>query len=115
MELIEEPMQERRILERFNLKLPAKIKVDPPTPHEPGHVQELETENISSGGAFFRTLTPLMKGTRVKIEVALNFLEHSIHHGNGSLVKLKGEVLHSNPNGMAVRFDRPYKILPQQI
>lgn len=108
-------MQERRTLERFSLKLPAKVEVEPRTPHEQGHVHELETENISSGGAFFRTLRPLVKGTRVKIEVALNFLGHSVQRGNGSLVKLKGEVLHSNPNGMAVRFDRPYTILPQPI
>ena len=108
-------MEERRAIKRFDLKLPARVETEPGTPHEQNHIQELETENISSGGAFFRTLHPLVKGTQVKIEIALNFLEHSIFHGNGSRVKLKGEVLHVNPSGMAIRFDRPYRILPQPI
>lgn len=108
-------MQERRTLERFNLKLPAKVETDPLTPHEQGHIQELETENICSGGAFFRTLSPLVKGTRVKIEIALNALERGIQRGKGPLVKLKGEVLRSEPNGMVICFERPYRILPQPI
>lgn len=105
-------MQERRTLERFNLKLPAKVETDPRTPHEQGLIQELETENICSGGAFFPTLSPLVKGTRVKIEIALNALERGIQRGKGPLVKLKGEVLRSQPNGMVICFERPYRILP---
>ena len=106
-------MQKRRTLERFNLKLPAKVETEPGTPHGEGTVQELETEDISSDGAFFRTLNPLMKGTRVKIEVTLNALERSIHPGGGALVKLKGEVVRSEPNGMVIYFERPYRILPR--
>ena len=106
-------MQERRTRKRFSLKLPAKVVTEPDTPHGEGTVHELETEDICSGGAFFRTLSPLMKGTRVKIEVALNVLERSIHRGGGALVKLKGEVLRSEPNGMVICFERPYRILPR--
>jgi len=106
-------MQERRAHKRFSLKLPARVVTESDTSHGEGTVHALETEDICSGGAFFRTLSPLMKGTRVKIEVVLNVLERSIHCSGGALVKLKGEVLRSEPNGMVIGFERPYRILPR--
>lgn len=45
-------MKERRICRRFDLRLRAKIEIEPGTLHEEGIVQELETEDICSGGAF---------------------------------------------------------------
>jgi hypothetical protein len=105
-------MSERRTLERFDLQLPAKLQAEPSDSSEQSQVHELETENISSGGAFFRTLKPFIKGTRVKIEIALHYLERDFHAGKGSLVKLTGEVLRTEPTGMAVAFERPYRILP---
>ena len=106
-------MEERRKLKRFTLKLPAKVESESESPHEQRTVHELETEDICSGGAFFRTLQPLMMGTRVRIEIALNGLERRAHERAGALVKLKGYVLRSEPHGMAICFERPFTILPK--
>ena len=103
---------ERRTLERFDLRLSAKLETQPATPLEKGVIREVETENICSGGAFFKTLQPLVEGTRVRIEIALGKLENGIEAGKWSLVKLRGEVLRIEPKGIAVAFERPFRILP---
>jgi hypothetical protein len=108
-------MQERRKLKRFRLRLPSKVEAEPRPPDEASRVQELETENICSGGAFFRTLTPLMLGTRVKIEMVLELFGRRYPLSSVSLVRVKGEVLRSEATGMAVRFDKPHAILPRVV
>lgn len=106
-------MQERRARERFKLRLPSKIEVEPLASGEQVAILKLETDNICSGGAFFQALNPLVKGTRVKIDIMLNLLDRRYPMSGGSLVKVKGEVLRSEPTGMAVRFDRRHTILSQ--
>jgi len=98
------PRQELRKLERFFLTLPARISV-----LEPGNpTLDLMTENISSGGAFFPTRKPLSEGLIVLVEL---ILKRESGRGGASRVKVKGRVLRSQANGMAVRFEKRVQML----
>jgi len=101
--------QERRLLERFSLSLPAKIR--------PGgderRVFSLSTANISAGGAFFKTGSPLPVGTEVMVELTLPAeIFRSIQPANHGLVKVSGIVLRHDPTGMAVKFHKNFQIRP---
>ncbi len=103
---------ERRGVERFDLDIPAKIRV---LAHrdEAGEIQ-LRTENISCGGAFFRTPTPLPEGTDVRVDLVLNLdrfktLKSGVGHVH---IELKGTVNRSEKTGMSVSFSPEYQIRP---
>ena len=103
-------MEERRWLERFDLRLPAEIEMVSRVPGLNKEKLSLQTENICSGGAFFNTPNPLPKGTQVKIDMLLNFHRLKTIENRRPLIKVKGSVLRSEPEGMAIRFDRGYEI-----
>ena len=105
-------MEERRELERFKLRLPARIEVVSGVPEVEKDIINIETDNICSGGAFFHTLSPLPKGTQVKIDMLLNFLKLRTPRNRRSHIKVSGNVLRSEPIEMAVQFDRRYEIIP---
>jgi hypothetical protein len=105
---------ERRDVERFHLALPAKIRVL--KKHDTAGELELSTENISCGGAFFRTSAPLPEGTDVSIDLVLNLdklktLKADIGHVH---IELKGTVNRSESGGMSVCFHPEYQIRPLQ-
>lgn len=90
---------ESRELERFSLKLPSRV-----FPLEPGSpALDLMTENISAGGAFFLTGKPFSEGLNVLVEL---ILKRESGRGGASRVRVKGKVLRSQPNGMAVCFEK---------
>ena len=98
---VKQPVQREgpRKLERFSLKLPARISV-----LDPGNFTlDLTTENISAGGAFFPTREPLPEGLNLLVELTLK-RESGI--GKASKVHVKGRVLRSQPDGIAVLFER---------
>jgi hypothetical protein len=99
--------KESRRLERFSLKLPTFISVL--EPGSPTVNLNLMTENISSGGAFFPTVKPLSEGLKVLVELVL---KRESGLGGASRVKVKGEVLRSQPDGMAIRFGRRAQMFP---
>jgi hypothetical protein len=103
-------MEDKRKLERFELKAPAKI-----IPMDPGREKgplSLETRNICAGGAFFHTPHALPEGTKVDVEVVLPLDKLQILKDTSKRVHLKvtGRVLRSEPEGFAVRFDGDYRI-----
>ena len=102
-------MDERRRLERFDLRLPAKIKVV--GLNHGRETLDLMTKDICAGGAFFHAPDPLPKGTQVKIDLILN---RGLENGADRLahVKLGGAVLRSDTTEMAICFDKSYKIIP---
>ena len=104
-------MTECRRDERFALRLPAKVEVL----RENGNVEEqvirLETENICWRGAYFTTLCPLPEGTKVKVDLVLNFDKATTKKDLRPRIKVKGEVIRSERTGMAVGFDGRYKII----
>jgi len=103
-------MKERRKLERFQLRLPAKIEVVSRVPGSEKEKLTLKTENICSGGAFFHTPNPLPEGTQVKVDMRLNFYRLRNIENRRPLVKVKGSVLRSEPTGMTIQFDKGYVI-----
>ena len=105
-------MEERRELERFKLRLPARVEVVSRVPEVEKDIISLETDNICSGGAFFHTLSPLPEGTQIKIDIVLNSLKLRTPRNRRSHIKVSGNVLRSEPIGMAVQFDRSYEIIP---
>ena len=103
--------REKRKLERFDLKLPAKIET---VTTEGEEILDLMTSDISSGGAFFHTEQPLPEGTDVKIDLVLPIdklkkLQDEYHQ---VYIKITGTVLRAEPRGMAIYFNRDYSILP---
>ena len=105
-------MEERRELERFKLRLPARIEVVSGVPQVEKDIINIETDNICSGGAFFHTLSPLPKGTQVKIDMLLNFQRLRIPKNRRPHIKVSGNVLRSEATGIAIQFDNGYKIIP---
>ena len=109
-------MKERRKLERFDLRLPAEIEVVSRVPGLKKEKLSVQTENVCSGGAFFRTPNPLPEETQVKIDMRLNFQGICNMEKSRPLVKVRGSVLRSTPMGMAIQFDKGYEIsLPSNI
>ncbi len=103
---------ERRGVERFELELPAKIRILA-ADAAAGEI-ELRTENISCGGAFFRTTSPLPEGTDVRIDLVLNLdklrsLRANVRHVH---IELKGTVNRSESSGMSVCFHPEYQLHP---
>ena len=108
-------MEEKRKLERYDLKIPAKIRMgDFSQEDQEKEISDLTTSDISSGGAFFHTTEPLPKGTDVKIDLILpldklkKMSEDSLH----ALIKVTGTVIRTESGGMAICFDRNYQISP---
>ena len=102
-------MEERRQLERFDLRLPAEIEVVSRGAGLKKEKLSLQTENICSSGAFFNTPNPLPEGTQVKIDMRLNFERLRNIENRRPLVKVKGSVLRldCNPRGGAVPYVYP--------
>jgi hypothetical protein len=98
-------MQDRRELERFDLKLPARINVLAPSEK----TLDLITQNVCAGGAFFPTRNPLSEGQEVLLELVLR---RESGQGSLSMVTVGGKVLRSQPDGMAIGFNKQYKIAP---
>jgi uncharacterized protein YwbE len=98
-------MRELRKLERFDLKLPARINI---LPHS-GQALDLITENVCAGGAYFLTRNPLTEGLKVLVDLVL---KRESDQGKLARVTVTGKILRTEPNGMAVRFDKQYQISP---
>ena len=95
-------MVERRKLERFDLRLAAKIEG---LGLRKGVHNSALTRNISAGGAFLETTKHLPENSRISIDVVMP---------TGVLVKVTGAVLRSEPTGIAIRFDNEYQLKPLQ-
>jgi hypothetical protein len=99
--LFEDALVERRKLERFDLRLPAKIDE---LEGEKGRQHNLLTKNICAGGAFLEAnKQPLTENSRVSIDLVVP---------TGIQIKVTGVVLRSEPTGTAVRFDNGYQMTP---
>ena len=85
--------KEKRILERFDLKIPAKIEAGNSEQEE--EKLDLMTKDICSGGAFFYTTQPLAKGTNVKIDLILplNRIKELNGDNEKAYIEITGTVL----------------------
>ncbi len=102
---------ERRRLERFNLEVPARIEIL--SGEQNPEILEMNTKDVSAGGAYFRTKRALPEGTRVRIDIILPLDRlRKLKDACKGLIKVTGTVLRSEPTGMAVSFDEGYLITP---
>jgi len=101
---------ERRDMERFDLELSALLSIN----DESGNPRafEVTTRNICSGGAFFKTDNPLPVGTDVKINLILPLEKFKTGQRNRSRIEGSGSVIRTDQQGMAVCFNKRYKIEP---
>jgi hypothetical protein len=65
--------QERRMMRRFDMRLPALVRLEGSSSDQPREVQT-ETQNVSARGVFFYLDRPVEAGT--KLEVTLTFPPH---------------------------------------
>ena len=99
---------EKRKAERFQLDLQVSLTVS----SEQLGIIEAHTKDISSEGAYVEVNKPLEAGTPVRLELLLPVERLMALVGESQKVKVKvnGKVIRSNATGMAVQFDRSYKI-----
>ncbi|HEA69510.1 MAG TPA: PilZ domain-containing protein [Desulfobacterales bacterium] len=101
---------EKRKLERFKLQLLSHITVR-------GKGKDIKTiklltQDVSSGGAFFKTPDPLSVGTRVDLDLVIKIDRLKNIAGNSALVNLTGTIIRTHEEGMAICFDENFQISP---
>jgi len=98
-------------LERFELQAFATIEAR--VPGREAEVLYLQTRDISSGGAYFLGAALLPQGTRTRLHIHLPL--HGVpaaQEEQGAQLNISGTVLRSDQQGMAIRFDRKFKLIP---
>ncbi|HEA69511.1 MAG TPA: hypothetical protein ENI07_22270 [Desulfobacterales bacterium] len=103
-------VKEKRKMERFELKVFSKIQVESGW-HNTDTI-ELNTENICSNGAYFKTSKPLPVGTSVSLAMKLKVNSKLKSTINLMAIEVSGKVIRSEKDGMAIRFDNGYKMMP---
>jgi hypothetical protein len=99
---------EKRKMERFDLEIPIYLSVaDKSNKHES---LKFITTNICSAGAFFKTEKPLSVGTDVKLDIILPLDKLHELGDKKSSIKVSGSVIRTDQQGMAICFDKNYKI-----
>lgn len=105
-------MREQRRLERFDLGVPATVEVVARGDDSEKKIHYVITKNISADGAFFDTMSPSFEGAQVKVGLVLNLGRSKGLTRRRACIKVSGTVLRSEPTGMAIRFDKSYRIIP---
>ena len=105
---------DRRHLERFSVKAFAVVQTLMPGTEK---VFELDTQDISSGGAFFPVEVPLPTGEKVKITLYLSIspVDTASDLPNRTRIETEGKVVRSTSHGMAVAFGRRYTMSPATL
>jgi hypothetical protein len=99
---------ENRKTERFDLKLSTNLSwVGTDKEHKS---VEVMTSNICSGGTFFKTEIPFTVGTGVELTIVLPLDNYKNVKGRITYINVSGLVIRTDQRGMAVCFDREYKI-----
>jgi len=104
-------MDDQRNFERFDLTVPAKVEIIK-AGQETEREASLVTSNICAGGAFLVTEDSIPKGTRVNVDLVLSIDKLKEMLDSHCRVIVQGEVVRTEDNGVAVRFDENYQIMP---
>ena len=107
------PMEKRK-LERFNLEITATVSITVAGGAE--EKLDMETRDVCSGGAYFRTKQSFPIGTEMQINLVLPLEKFKMlpDHCEKVLVNLSGKVLRIETDGIGVCFDETYDIRPVQ-
>jgi hypothetical protein len=105
------PAEDRRRLQRFDLQASTLIEVQ----QEGGRhgVMSFMTRDISCMGAFIETAQPLPEGAPVRLELMLpvELPKRVVGEESRAKVKVRGKVIRAEEDGMAIQFDRKFKIV----
>lgn len=104
--------KERRRVQRFDLRLPARVEDLSPLPDQAPVILDLTTRDISAFGAYFPSSRSFKKGTRVKVDLILSPEKPKSFPVKQALIELIGTVLRQGPEGMAVDFEKRYRLSP---
>jgi PilZ domain len=101
---------ERRKLERFELAAPARILVQ--SGRDKRVEYDLMIRDLSSAGAFLHSSRFVPVGTAVRMDfvLALDALQKLTAERGRARVRVRGKVIRSDSQGIAVRFESNYKI-----
>jgi hypothetical protein len=99
---------DRRKMERFDLELPTHLRIVDKS--EKWKSLKFITSNICSRGAFFKTEKPLSVGTDVKLDINLPLNKFKNAKRRISHIDVSGSVIRTDQQGMAICFDKNYKI-----
>jgi hypothetical protein len=98
-----------RTCERMSLEIPALLHAADEQGSEP---RELVTDNICTGGAYFRTSRPMRVGTAVTMEMLIPIDPFRKAETEQTHYALAGTVVRCDGKGMAVCFEREAKMTP---
>lgn len=102
----------QRAMDRFRLKIPAQASVVDGDGVE--QIGDFETCDICAGGAFLNTNEPLPVGSEIKLDLVIAIDELRKVKGNKVTIKVKGEVVRVEDDGMAVKFGEKFEIIPSK-
>ena len=107
--------ENRRRLQRFDLQAPTRIEVQQGDGQR--GVLSFMTRDISSMGAFIETAEPLPEGAPVRLELMLplDVLKRIVGKDARAKVKVRGKVIRAEEGGMAIQFDRRFKIIASNV
>lgn len=105
------PGLDKRRMERFSLKIPAKLQIKDKPDNKP---LELTTKDVCSGGAYFNTTQPAPIGTEVDVQLVIPISELKKIDADNVVITVSGSVLRANDKGMVVAFNNNYSIAPLQ-
>ena len=101
---------DRRKYERFSLILAAKTSLVNDKKKEDTEIFDLYTKDICAGGAFLSTLQPVPLGRQVRIDLVLDSDTIQKLTKKRAHITVKGKVIRTESTGIAVCFDKRYKI-----
>ena len=102
-------MEERRMYERFQLSLSARLEINS---SERTEIFELQTRDISAAGALLvGTTEQFTAGTRCHLELIVASEKIKELTGVQGLIKIDGIIVRSTPDGVAICFDGDCQIL----
>ena len=102
-------ISERRKMERFSLELPTSLLAT--SQSEKSEPIELLTSNVCAGGAFYNTEKPLPSGIELRINIIIPLDKLKNIEGKRSRIEVLGSVIRTDQQGMAICFDKKYRIL----
>ncbi len=103
-------MEDRRKLERFELRVPALVIVESESGRE--EMLDLTTKDVSSDGAYLLSSRLLPQGATVKMEfqLALESVRRARSENGRAKVRVTGKVIRVDGDGAAIRFGSRYKL-----
>jgi hypothetical protein len=108
-------MREKRKVERFNLHIETILNVQDEAIIDTAPI--LLTRDISCTGVFLTTSNPLPIDTKVDLDLLLNQNELDSGPPKDKRINIStsGKVVRTNEQGMAVEFDKLYKVSNLEI